>query len=52
MILKYAHNKLKFTKKGRINGSCKLAKPIYEVRCDKCSKLFEETVRFLKKDLN
>jgi len=42
MILKHSHSKLKFTKKGKLHNSCKLAKPIYEVKCDKCNKVFED----------
>jgi len=41
LIIKYSHNKLKYTKKGKLHKSCKLANPIYEFKCEMCNKVFE-----------
>jgi len=42
MIIKGPHNNIRYTRLGKTNGSCKLASPIMEVKCDKCNKIFIE----------
>lgn len=42
MIIKGPHNNIRYTRLGKTNGSCKLASPIIEVKCDKCNKVFIE----------
>jgi len=52
MIIEHSHNILKFTKKGKINNSCKKAKPQYKVQCDKCNKVFMDNSVVFEKRLD
>ena len=51
MIIEYSHNKIYWTKKNRIHGTCKFFKPIYTIKCDKCGKEFEENSFIFEKRL-
>lgn len=52
MILYYSYNELKFTTKGKIHNSCKLAHPLYKVKCEKCDKIFKENSKVFEKRLS
>jgi len=55
MIIDYAHSKVKYTTKGKINGNIKQWNSIYTLRCSKCKKEFTERCDIIderKKQIN
>src|SRR5574344_713188 len=52
MILKYSHCEIRYNRHNKINKSCLLKKPIFEVECEKCNKLFTEKSNIFEKRLD
>ena len=51
MIIKHEHNNIHFTKNGKVSKNGRNAKSKFEIKCDKCNKVFFEEASVFKKRL-